>query len=177
MFPTTTSSSSSTSSSLVQATVRCVPWSDIGSATALSAVRLAVFCDEQHVDRCIEIDGRDDKCMHWRATVPSGDADDKGDGDGDDSSVVTIGTARFDVEKGKIGRCAVLRAYRGQGVGAAILSAIVADVAAAHPTLDRVILHAQSHSLGFYQRAGFVAEGDEFVEANIKHFKMVRMLK
>jgi predicted GNAT family N-acyltransferase len=38
-------------------------------------------------------------------------------------------------------------------------------------------LHAQTHALGFYERYGFRAEGAEFIEAGIPHFRMVRILE
>ena len=37
-------------------------------------------------------------------------------------------------------------------------------------------LHAQTHALGFYEKHGFVAEGEEFMEAGIPHFVMTRHL-
>ena len=37
-----------------------------------------------------------------------------------------------------------------------------------------LFLNAQTHALGFYERAGFVVEGDEFLEAGIRHVRMTR---
>jgi predicted GNAT family N-acyltransferase len=36
----------------------------------------------------------------------------------------------------------------------------------------QVVLHAQRSAEGFYQRLGFVAQGEPFVEAGIDHIEM-----
>ena len=74
----------------------------------------------------------------------------------------------------RIGRMAVLKESRGSGAGMALLDALVALAAARG--LETLVLHAQTQALGFYQRCGFVAEGPEFIEANIPHFTMRRVL-
>ena len=74
----------------------------------------------------------------------------------------------------RIGRMAVLKESRGNGAGMALLDALVALAAARG--LETLVLHAQTQALGFYQRCGFVAEGPEFIEANIPHFTMRRLL-
>ena len=76
--------------------------------------------------------------------------------------------------EGRIGRMAVLKESRGSGAGMALLDALVALAAARG--LETLVLHAQTQALGFYQRCGFVAEGPEFIEANIPHFTMRRLL-
>jgi predicted GNAT family N-acyltransferase len=39
-----------------------------------------------------------------------------------------------------------------------------------------VKLNAQTHAVGFYARHGFVAEGEEFMEAGIPHVVMTSRL-
>ena len=42
---------------------------------------------------------------------------------------------------------------------------------------DTVVrLHAQTHAVAFYSKAGFAALGDEFLEAGIPHRIMMLML-
>ena len=67
---------------------------------------------------------------------------------------------------------AVLAAWRGRGVGAALLEALMAE--AGRRGMSRLALSAQSHALGFYTRFGFVPEGDEYDEAGLPHQAMVR---
>ena len=40
-----------------------------------------------------------------------------------------------------------------------------------HPEIE---LHAQTWTIGFYEKLGFAAEGPEFLEAEIPHRRMVR---
>jgi predicted GNAT family N-acyltransferase len=42
--------------------------------------------------------------------------------------------------------------------------------------MTQVVLNAQTHALGFYQRHGFVAEGGVFLDAGIEHRRMRRVL-
>lgn len=76
---------------------------------------------------------------------------------------------------GRIGRMAVLENARGQGLGLAILRALIQE--ARSLGFDQLILHAQLHALAFYERAGFVTEGPVFEECRIQHRQMRLMLK
>jgi predicted GNAT family N-acyltransferase len=73
---------------------------------------------------------------------------------------------------GKIGRVCVLAEARGEGIGAALIRAAVADLAAM-PGVSRAKLGAQVHALGFYERLGFVAVGPVYLDAGIEHRDMV----
>jgi predicted GNAT family N-acyltransferase len=122
----------------------------------LISVRRAVFIEEQNVPEEIEIDGTDPDCRHVLACDESGNP---------------IGTARID-RNGKIGRMAVLREYRGMGVGAGLLEAIM-DCGRAEGITD-FRLSAQITAIGFYRKMGFEAYGAEFLEAGIRHINMSR---
>lgn len=124
----------------------------------LSNIRRLVFIVEQKVPKEEEWDGKDEDSWHWMAT---------------DTKDVPIGTARL-LPDGQIGRMAVLSNYRKFGVGAALLEHAVEK--ARHLGFSSVYLNAQTHALGFYERAGFVAEGEEFQEAGIPHFRMTQAL-
>ncbi|MEM7364216.1 MAG: GNAT family N-acetyltransferase [Pseudomonadota bacterium] len=124
----------------------------------LSNIRKLVFIIEQQVPQDEEWDGRDDSAWHWVATDP----DER-----------PIGTARL-LPDGQIGRMAVLGEYRARGIGFALLEAAVQK--ARTLGMNGVYLNAQTHALGFYERAGFVAEGDEFMEAGIPHYRMTQSL-
>ena len=62
---------------------------------------------------------------------------------------------------------AVLRHWRGRGVGGAILEELIAAAAAAGHA--NAVLNAQTHALKFYARFGFEIVSDEFMEAGIPH--------
>lgn len=89
---------------------------------------------------------------------------------------IHVGTCRHrTTDKGfKLERFAVLKEHRTSGVGAALLNHCLNTV---RPLLSSespiIYLHAQEHALKFYEKYGFVAQGDRFFEAGIPHFKMV----
>jgi len=75
------------------------------------------------------------------------------------------------VDSGKIGRMAVSQSMRGQGIGRDLLDALVAE--AKQLKFEEVSLGAQLAAVSFYERAGFMAYGDVFLDAGIDH----RMMK
>jgi predicted GNAT family N-acyltransferase len=117
-------------------------------------VREKVFIEEQQVPLELEWDEWDGRCDHAVASDAGGHP---------------IGTARLD-PGGKLGRMAVLREWRGRGVGTALLGALLGR--ARERSLARVTLHAQTHAAGFYRRFGFSERGGEFLEAGIPHLEM-----
>jgi ElaA protein len=66
----------------------------------------------------------------------------------------------------------VLAEARGEGIGAALIRAAVADLAAM-PGVSRAKLGAQVHALRFYEQLGFVAVGPVYLDAGIEHRDMV----
>lgn len=129
--------------------------------TTCRALRRSVFIEEQGVSEADEVDGLDDVAIHLLAR------------DGD----TPLGTARLLLkgEVGKIGRVCVLPPARGTGLGAALIRAALAELAR-QPGVRFAHLGSQSHATGFYEKLGFVVEGDEFLDAGISHRKMVRDL-
>ncbi len=125
------------------------------AADALARVRRAVFIVEQGVPESLEWDDADTVSIHALASAADGEP---------------VATGRL-LPDGHIGRMAVLPAWRGRGVGAAILSLLVSQ---ARDRGDREIaLAAQVHAIGFYEREGFVAEGPVFDDAGLPHRRMV----
>jgi len=70
---------------------------------------------------------------------------------------------------------AVLPAWRGKGIGSALLEQLTA--LARECGHRRVALNAQTAALAFYASHGFEPSGDEFVEAGIPHRAMERRLR
>jgi predicted GNAT family N-acyltransferase len=132
--------------------VRTARWPD--DAATLQAIRREVFVEEQQVPQDIEWDGRDGECLHALAVTAAGEP---------------IGCGRL-LPDGHIGRLAVRRAWRGRGVGAALLQHLVGLARGAGHA--RVVLNAQTHAAGFYRRYGFLPIGEEFMEAGIAHQAM-----
>ena len=122
-------------------------------------IRNLVFCEEQKVSKKIEFDGLDQFCDHYLAKI----------------NEVPIGTARVrEQTKGtyKIERMAVLKEYRKKGVGKAIMKKILKNYLNSSK-INKLILNSQIEAKDFYKKFGFVEVGNEFVEANIKHQKMI----
>ena len=128
----------------------------VAGSDVLRALRAQVFIEEQGVPRELERDGQDEAAMHFLATL-----------DG-----TPVGTARL-LPSGQIGRMAVLLPHRRTGIGRQLLQAAI-EFARARGDSE-VFLHAQRSAEPFYIAAGFVVEGQEFVEAGIAHIGM-RML-
>jgi len=127
-------------------------------AGRLSAIRRAVFIDEQGVPEALEWDADDADAKHLLAVLADG---------------TPIGCARL-LPDGHIGRMAVLPAWRGRGVGRALLAAAIRLARAqGHATIR---LSAQTHAAKFYADAGFVAEGYPYEEAGIPHIAMQKCL-
>jgi ElaA protein len=122
---------------------------------------MEVFVEEQRVPPEEEMDELDATASHVLATL-----------DGE-----PVGTGRLivsDEATAKVGRMAVLRAFRGRGVGSVILAALLA--LAVQRGIHTVRLSAQLHAIPFYERFGFEAQGAVFLEAGIKHRMMQRPL-
>ncbi len=124
----------------------------------IKIVRETVFIQEQHVPVELEWDELDEAATHVIAL---------------DNAVHVIGTARM-LANGHIGRMAVLPAWRHQGVGSAMLKELL--LLAQQKQLAKVFLHAQTTAVGFYERHGFEATGEEFMDAGIPHRYMERAL-
>lgn len=136
--------------------VRAASWN--ADRVQLQDVRRAVFIAEQQVPASLEWDEFDAVSLHALAQDALGHA---------------IGTGRL-LPDGHVGRMAVMRNWRGRGVGGGILE-FLADCARRR---GDTLLHldAQTHAIGFYERHGFVAHGEVFPDAGIPHRRMTRKL-
>ena len=123
-------------------------------------IRRRVFVDEQAVPQEDEFDGLDSNCVHFIARC-----DDR-----------VVGTARMLTSKrqAKAQRVAVLPEARRGGIGRQLMFALESEARARG--LERVVLHAQTHAVPFYDAIGYAAEGAVFFEAQIPHRFMWRAL-
>lgn len=129
-------------------------WSREDQRAALLDLRGTVFVQEQAVPEQRERDGLDVDCWHVLARDDAGRP---------------IGCGRL-TPAHKIGRMAVLREWRGQGVGLALLHELIAHARA--QGWPEVALDAQVDAIGFYEREGFIAYGAEFEDAGLVHRAM-----
>jgi predicted GNAT family N-acyltransferase len=128
--------------------------------TAALALRESIFCGEQGVSFEADQDGRDAEATHIVAVE-----------DG-----VVVGTCRllFRGTIARLGRLAVERDRRGDGVAAAILEE--ADRVATQAGAHTIALHAQTYAQELYERAGYDEHGPTFVEEGIEHVAMEKRL-
>ncbi|MDS1309805.1 MULTISPECIES: GNAT family N-acetyltransferase [Marinobacter] len=120
-------------------------------------IRQKVFVEEQKVPPELEWDDTDEIADHFLAVLPDN---------------TPVGVARlFSTmdETGHIGRMAILPAFRGQGIGEALLRHLIAESAGQYQELK---LSAQQHAIAFYERAGFHVCSEPYDDAGIPHLDM-----
>ncbi len=123
-------------------------------------LRHKVFVEEQGVPPELERDEHDSSAHHAMAFQ-----EDR-----------LLGTARLvrDGARGKIGRVAVSRQTRGQGTGVELMRFL--EQQAGQMGLSELYLDAQLAVIGFYERLGYTAEGEIFLDAGIQHRRMRKQL-
>jgi predicted GNAT family N-acyltransferase len=123
-------------------------------------LRERVFIAEQGVSVAADRDGRDPEATHIVAV------------DGER----VVGTCRL-LMRGRVarlGRLAVDRGRRGEGIAAAVL--LEADRVARALGADAIALHAQTYAMQLYVDAGYEERGPRFHEEGIEHVAMEKRL-
>jgi predicted GNAT family N-acyltransferase len=128
---------------------------------AVVELRRRIFRDEQAIVEGDVTDGEDRRSLQALVVVPEG----------------AIGTGRLSPPtamrpEAHIAWVAMLPAYRGRGIGTALMRELLA--AADRSEMPVVTLSAQTHALAFYRRLGFMAYGNRFLVRGVEHQPMVR---
>jgi predicted GNAT family N-acyltransferase len=120
------------------------------------AIRREVFVGEQNCPPELEWEFEEES-NHFLATVNGEPA----------------GASRWrKTDKGyKLERFAVLKKFRGAGVGQELVNAVLKDLP---QDAAYVYMHAQIQAVSLYERFNFEKTGPEFEEAGIRHYKMVK---
>ena len=118
-------------------------------------IRNKVFIEEQNINKKLEYDDKKVNAIYIVAKI----------------NLLAIGTARYrSTEVGlKLERFAVLKEYRGLGVGKSLVSFLINTL----KSEKNLYLNSQKEVAGFYKKLGFKIRGDVFYEAKIPHYKMV----
>jgi len=124
------------------------------------AIRKTVFVNEQSVPEQNELDEWDDTAVHFVTYIND----------------IPVATARVYLFKqsAKICRIAVIKEHRGCGLAKKLCKYCIDYIESAGYPL--VFLHSQTYIKDLYESLGFAVEGDEFLEENIPHIKMVKHL-
>lgn len=121
------------------------------------AVRREVFIQEQNVPKALEIDGLDSQAWHVLVEIEG----------------TYVATGRI-LRDGHVGRIAVVKKYRGRGIGINVVQALL-NIAKKNK-IKRVYLGSQLHARGFYEQLGFKAYGVVYQEAGIDHILMDKFI-
>ena len=134
--------------------VEIVKWID--GYVPLTMIREKVFIEEQKVTPQLEWDGIDEKAIHFLVYK-----DEK-----------AIGCARAIVIENymQLGRMAVLKEYRGEGIGSALIEKAV--TIAKLNQLSAIYISAQCHAIDFYKKFGFEVTSEIYLDAEIPHRDM-----
>lgn len=133
-------------------------WNEEGNR--LGALRREVFVLEQKVPEELEWDEHDAGAIHFACE--------------DLESGEIIATARLvvDSQRGIIGRLCVAKPFRQRKIATHMMQKIL--VCCTELQLREIELHAQLYLQEFYERCGFTAQGETYIEAGIPHVTMLR---
>ena len=123
-------------------------------------IRTRVFVVEQNISAELETDEFENTSTHYLAT-------DEG---------TAVGTARWrllDYHTAKIERVAILKEARGNGIGTQLMRCILDDIHC-HPEIETIKVGSQKAAIPFYQKLGFQIIGQEYLDAEIPHYMMVK---
>ncbi|MCL2488473.1 MAG: GNAT family N-acetyltransferase [Oscillospiraceae bacterium] len=132
-----------------------------GDARDALLIRYEVFCGEQGYALTGEIDDLDGGSHHvviYENGVP-------------------IATGRMYPEQNRMhmGRLAVRKPWRGKGLGTLAMDRM--ERRAAELGFSEAVLSAQCQAAGFYERRGYVAEGEVYMDGHVPHVVMKKIFK
>uniref|UniRef100_F1L073 JmjC domain-containing protein 5 n=1 Tax=Ascaris suum TaxID=6253 RepID=F1L073_ASCSU len=143
--------------------------------TECFAIRREVFMIEQGVEESLEFDGLDDDCLHVVAKArafneltsvpPNSNAPDR-------LSVIATCRLRRTEPFLKLERVAVRKSWRGKGIGNRICCHAI-KLAEQNDRSMLLVVQAQTCSLQFYEKLGFITISDVYDEAGIPHRTMI----
>lgn len=124
-------------------------------------IRQTVFVEEQGFEE--EFDTIDDTAVHAVGFI--------------NGSPAATGRTFPAEENGAyyLGRLAVLKDFRKGGTGSKMLAFLENE--AEKYGASKIILHAQIQAQPFYEKNGYIAEGEPFLDESTPHITMVKKLK
>lgn len=138
--------------------VRCFPAVTKEEMEACFAIRRQAFVEEQNVPEGVEMDGHDPAARHFGVMV--------------DGNIIGTCRVRLMGSAAKIERVAIIKEFRGKGVGQTLMKYILNELGK-NGDIELFKLSSQSYAVPFYEKLGFRTRGPEFVEAGMPHYNMV----
>ena len=105
----------------------------------------------------------DPECLHWVAVDQSG------------QGVGTLRLYKYSATVGKVGRVAVLLNTRGSGLGRLLMEAMEKWVIE-NTQFEKLALSSQVPRAGFYEKFGYVRQGEEYPDEGQPHIYMEKTL-
>ncbi|MCB5952288.1 GNAT family N-acetyltransferase [Enterococcus sp. BWT-B8] len=124
-------------------------------------IRHQVFMIEQGVPKDIEIDKYEAACIHFILYQ-------------ENQAIATCRLLPLENNTVKLQRMAVLKPYRGKHFGKLLIEGV--EDFAKKQGFHTITLGAQATALDFYKKLGYTKHGEEFLDADIPHFQMDKVL-
>ena len=124
-------------------------------------IRFPVFVKEQKVPQERELDDNDEISYHavlYENEIP-----------------VACGRLYYTDKTAHIGRVAVLKDYRRKGYATTVCRKLM-DIAVSSKKADIIALGAQKYVVELYKKLGFKVVGKEYLDENIPHLNMEKII-
>lgn len=125
------------------------------------SIREKVFVEEQGVPLSLELDEYDKTATHFVVYT-------------NDTPIAAGRLREIEEGIGKVERVCVLAEYRGRHLGNLIMHAL--EKHATTSDFKKINLNAQSYAVPFYEKLGYVITSPEFMDADIPHRAMEKIL-
>lgn len=139
--------------------VKCHPVTTQEDMDACFGIRQKVFVEEQDVPVNLEMDGQDTAARHFAVRA--------------DDRIIATCRVRLLGSAAKVERMAVLKEFRSRGIGMVLMKYILQELTRAGD-IQLFKLSSQAHAVPFYEKLGFKKRGNEYMDAGIPHYDMVR---
>lgn len=126
----------------------------------IESLREEVFCIEQGFAKEIEINANEYDYTHISMYNVEG---------------LLIAYCRYIIENNVIhlGRVVVKKDFRNKGIGLLLIKN-AEDIIKNNTECKKIILHSQYQVVPFYEKCGYIKEGDLFLEDNYPHYLMIK---
>ena len=122
-------------------------------------IRVEIFVDEQGFTE--EFDSDDKEAIHFVGYI-------------DGKAVATCRIIKRNSASFFIGRIAVIKVFRGKGLGSLIVNAAEEHIKSIGG--KSILIHSQMRAAGFYEKIGYTKTGDYDEEEGCPHCMMVKQI-